>query len=76
MCVMFETKRMIFGGTADPAALTSVGSLGNVGGEVNAEIVKVLTGLVEKHCSVPADRCYVNVTDIPRGDFGWSARIL
>lgn len=76
MCVMFETKRMIFGGTADAAAYTSVASLGNVGGEVNGEIVKVVTGLMEKHCNVPADRCYVHITDIPRGDFGWSARIL
>jgi Macrophage migration inhibitory factor (MIF) len=73
---MFETKRMTFGGTAEPAAYTSVASLGNVGPAVNPEVVKVVTGLLDKHCGVPADRCYVHVLDIPRGDFGWSSRIL
>lgn len=77
MCVMYDAKPLIFGGSAAPAAYTNVASLGNVGTpEVNAEITKVVTGLLGEQADVPPERCYVHVVDIPRGDFGWSGRLL
>lgn len=48
-------QMMMFGGTDDPCALCSVGSIGSISGS-QEKYTKLLSGLLKKHLGVSPDR--------------------
>lgn len=59
-----------YAGSEEPAAFLEVSSIGAIGGDKNASIVSQLSGVVEKHLSIPPARVYVNFFDIKPSDWG------
>jgi len=63
---------MSFGGTDEPCALISLGSIGGVGGDKNRNLAPKLSQFIEQHLGIKKDRFYINITDIDASTCGWN----
>ena len=70
----YRESTMTFGGKDDPCAFAYLTSLGALGPN-NNDLTKGISGLLEEHCGVPANRIYVQIVDAEiqgRNFFGWN----
>jgi phenylpyruvate tautomerase len=65
------TESMIMSGTAEPAAFVDVRSIGGLSDAVNRQISQDIATLAQAHLGVPADRLFLNFTDVPANHWGW-----
>ncbi|XP_070818754.1 macrophage migration inhibitory factor [Chaetodon trifascialis] len=65
-------QMMMFGGKEDPCALCSLHSIGKIDGAHNREYSKLLSGLLNKHLGISADRIYINFVDMEAVNVAWN----
>jgi len=58
-------------GKAGPAAFADVRSIGGLDGEVNERIAAGVCQLLTAELDIPADRVFLNFTDVPRSHWGF-----
>ncbi|EGB14145.1 macrophage migration inhibitory factor family protein [Pseudodesulfovibrio mercurii] len=63
-------KRLLFGGSADPAAFVTLDSIG-LPETRTPELSAALCGFLNRELGIPADRVYIAFGDIERHLFGW-----
>ncbi|KAG5882996.1 hypothetical protein JTB14_033453 [Gonioctena quinquepunctata] len=62
---------MSWGGTADPAAQATLGSIGALGVQENKKHAKALFECITQSIGVPADRMYIMFNDSPTSAVGY-----
>lgn len=73
MAAVDADRAMVFGGTADPAALVQVLSLGLDAGACGG-LVRDLSALVLAELSIPPERVFVACTGHDPAMFGWKGQ--
>lgn len=63
-------------GTKDDAALVEVKSIGGLGRDVNLSLSGKICALLDEHCDIPANRVYLNFTDVPASEWGWNGSLF
>ncbi|KAJ3587664.1 hypothetical protein NHX12_011261 [Muraenolepis orangiensis] len=64
-------QMMVFGGTDDPCALCSLGSIGGIDG-LQEKHTKLLSELLKKHLGIPSDRVYISFENLKAANVGWN----
>lgn len=67
-------QMMTFGGSSGPCAICAFNCIGKLGVEENKQYTATLMEKITKVLKIPADRMYINFTDLPRGDCGWNGK--
>ncbi|PRD30574.1 UNVERIFIED_CONTAM: Mif [Trichonephila clavipes] len=62
---------MSWGGTSDPCAVGTLGSIGNLGTSQNVKISKVLFDHVKDNLGIKSDRMYITYVDLERSNVGY-----
>jgi hypothetical protein len=70
LAVLEPGKKLLFGGTADPAAFVTLDSIG-LPEDRTSEFSAAICGFLERELSVPANRVYIAFGNIQRHLFGW-----
>ena len=65
---------VLFGGTADPAAICQVSSIGKIDVDHNTTASGVVSGVLQEHAGVDPARCYITFTDVERANWGWQGK--
>ncbi|MDF1738912.1 MAG: phenylpyruvate tautomerase MIF-related protein [Verrucomicrobiales bacterium] len=65
---------MLFGGTDGPTALFEIEGIELSSGPANA-LCLALSDLAESHLQVPADRVFVKLTNVPRGNWAGNRKV-
>ncbi|OIQ51992.1 Macrophage migration inhibitory factor (MIF) [Pseudodesulfovibrio hydrargyri] len=63
-------KKLLFGGTGDPAAFVTLDSIG-LPEDRTPEFSAAISGYLNRELSIPANRVYIAFGDIKRHLFGW-----
>jgi phenylpyruvate tautomerase PptA (4-oxalocrotonate tautomerase family) len=63
---------MQMSGAAGDAAFVDVRSIGGLSGDVNRKLSQKVCKLLNDSLGVPANRIYLNFTDVPAGQWGWN----
>jgi len=69
--VVCEVQSMMMAGTIGNAAYADIRGIGLVG-EPITKLAKEMSVLLERWLGVPADRIYLNFTDVPANRWGWN----
>ncbi|KAI9504682.1 hypothetical protein GGI25_000668 [Coemansia spiralis] len=72
MAFVTHNPSLTFGGTDEPAAYVSIGSIGAVGGAKNKTIVAGITDLISSELNIKPNRIYVGIQDIDPTEFGFN----
>ncbi|GFR16066.1 macrophage migration inhibitory factor [Trichonephila clavata] len=64
-------QMMSWGGTSDPCAVGTLGSIGNLGTPQNVKISKVLFDHVKDNLGIKSDRMYITYVDLERANVGY-----
>ena len=67
-----DTAPIWMSGGGAAAAFAEVKSIGGLNGEVNRNIANRLCELLQQSLQIPADRVYINYTDIAPGNWGFN----
>ena len=59
-------------GKPGEAAFVDIRSIGGLGGDVNRQLAQKIGSLLKDSLGVPPDRIYLNLTDVPGGNWGWN----
>ncbi len=70
--VTIETTAMLMSGKSEPAAFADVRSIGALGPEPNRDFTEKLCAFLKDQCGIPANRVYVNFTDVDANYWGWN----
>lgn len=54
------------------SAFVDIRSIGGLNANVNRRISQEVCALIEESVGIPAERVYLNFTDIPAGNWGWN----
>lgn len=65
---------MTFAGTAAPACLVDLRSIGTLTPDQTTALSGAICGLITKWLAVPGARTYIGFTDVERHLWGWDAR--
>jgi phenylpyruvate tautomerase len=71
MASLSEAK-MTMGGQPGPAAFLDIRSIGGLDKEVNREITKQVSELLEEKLRIPSDRIFVCFSNIAAQNWGWN----
>jgi phenylpyruvate tautomerase len=72
MMVTLETEQaMLFAGTSEPAAFMDLKAIG-LPANKTAQLSASLCDLAKTGLGIPAERVYVNFTDVPPNLWGWN----
>jgi len=63
---------LVYGGLFEAAAFVEFKSIG-LDAAMFPELSAALCGLLEAEAKIPADRVYIEFTDLPRAMFGWNS---
>jgi len=63
---------MLMSGAAGPAAFVDLRSIGGLSGEVNRRLAEKITQVLNEALGVPADRVFLNFTDVKSANWGWN----
>jgi hypothetical protein len=63
-------KKLLFGGTGDPAAFVTLDSIG-LPEDRTSEFSATICAFLNRELSIPANRVYIAFGDIKRHLFGW-----
>ena len=69
--VTLQPGTVSMAGEVEPAAMVDVRSIGGLSAELNRRLSERICGLIEDQAGVPANRTYLNFTDVPRSHWGW-----
>mmetsp|Transcript_21624 Transcript_21624/g.47271 ORF Transcript_21624/g.47271 Transcript_21624/m.47271 type:complete len:171 (-) Transcript_21624:360-872(-) len=72
VCV-HDGAALVFGGSAEPAAVACLYSIGSINQPNNAALTAAISELLLDF-QVPNNRIYINFFDVPRENCGWSGR--
>ena len=70
--VVISPAAIFMSGKPGSAAFVDVRSIGGLGGNVNQQLAQKIGGLLKESLGVPSDRVYLNFTDVPAANWGWS----
>ena len=73
--VMVTISQAAIGMSAKPgdAAFVEIRSIGGLSGDVNRKLSQQVCKLLNDSLGIPADRVYLNFTDVEAGNWGWNA---
>ena len=72
MAIVVENT-MMMSGSSEPSAFVDIRSIGGLNPDVNKGISKELCAILQDKLEIPANRVFMNFTDVPRGNWGWNA---
>ena len=72
--VTVNPAAMAMAGKAGDAAFVDLRSIGGLGGEVNGRLAQRICRLLTEALGVPANRIYLNFTDVDAGNWGWNSQ--
>jgi phenylpyruvate tautomerase len=64
---------MLMSGKPGDAAFVQVRSIGGLSAEVNRQLAQKICGLLTERLKVPADRIYLNFSEVDAGKWGWNS---
>jgi hypothetical protein len=70
LAVLEPEKKLLFGGTADPAAFVSLDSIG-LPEDRTAQFSTAICEFLKRELSIPGNRVYIAFGNIQRHLFGW-----
>jgi phenylpyruvate tautomerase PptA (4-oxalocrotonate tautomerase family) len=71
--VTISQAAMAMSGKPDDAAFVDIRSIGGLSGDVNRKLSQQVCKLINDSLGIPADRVYLNFTDVEAGNWGWNA---
>ena len=71
--VTASQSAMLMSGKTGDAAFVDIRSIGGLSGEVNRKLSQQVCKLINDSLGIPADRVYLNFTDVEAGNWGWNA---
>eukprot|EP00048_Salpingoeca_helianthica_P015096 m.225038 g.225038 ORF g.225038 m.225038 type:complete len:146 (+) comp16602_c0_seq1:148-585(+) len=72
MVVLQFDQVITLGGAAGPAALIQINSIGKISPEENLKYTKGFISVLGSDLHVPADRIFLNFTDMEASNWGWN----
>ena len=63
---------MLMSGKSGEASFVDIRSIGGLSGEVNRKLSQQVCKLLTDSFGIPADRIYLNFTDVDAGNWGWN----
>ena len=70
--VTITQAAMSMSGKAGDAAFADIRSIGGLSSEVNRKLSQQVCQLLTDSLGIPADRVYLNFTDLKAGNWGWN----
>ena len=70
--VVVSPAAILMSGKPGDAAFVEVRSIGGLNGNVNRQLAQEIGSLLKESLGVPADRVYLNFTDVPAANWGWN----
>jgi phenylpyruvate tautomerase PptA (4-oxalocrotonate tautomerase family) len=70
--VTAEQTPMLMSGKSGEAAFVDIRSIGGLSGEVNRKLSQQVCKMLTDSLAIPADRIYLNFTDVDAGNWGWN----
>jgi phenylpyruvate tautomerase len=70
--VTASSAAMLMGGSSGDAAFVDVRSIGGLSDEVNRKLSARVCRLLSEALGLPANRVYLNFTDVEAGNWGWN----
>ena len=67
---------LMMGGAEGNAALVEVKSIGGLTHEVNEKLSATICSLLSEKTGIPADRIYLNFTDVPASEWGFNGSLF
>jgi phenylpyruvate tautomerase PptA (4-oxalocrotonate tautomerase family) len=71
MVTLCEGAAMLMSGQPGPAAFADVRGIGGFGPGTNKALAAAICGCLAGKLGIPANRVYLNFTDVPAGNWGW-----
>jgi phenylpyruvate tautomerase len=71
--VLIEEGPVLMSGKDGPAAFADIRSIGGLGGKVNRNISQNVCDLLSQSLEIPANRVYLNFTDVAASSWGWNS---
>ncbi len=70
--VTVGTVTALMAGKAGETAFVDIRSIGGLSGEVNRQLSQKIGKLLQESLGIPANRVYLNFTDVPASQWGWN----
>ncbi|MEZ5583913.1 MAG: phenylpyruvate tautomerase MIF-related protein [Candidatus Competibacteraceae bacterium] len=70
--VSLRSGPLMMGGAAGDAAFADVRSIGGLGGGTNKQIAQKVCALLQDQLGIPANRVFLNFTDVGASHWGWN----
>ena len=70
--VTISQAAIVMSGKSGDAAFVDIRGIGGLSGEVNRKLSQQVCKLLTDSVGVPADRIYLNFTEIDAGNWGWN----
>jgi phenylpyruvate tautomerase PptA (4-oxalocrotonate tautomerase family) len=64
----------MFAGKTGPGAFVDVRGIGGLNPETNVRLSKEICRILNQQMAIPADRVYLNFTDVPATHWGWNGK--
>ena len=71
--VSLETSSIMMSGRMGQAAFIDLRSIGKINSKTNTQISKQICELLNKELDIPADRIFLNFSDIAGVNWGWNS---
>jgi len=69
--VTLDRAETCFAGECGPCAYVDVRGIGGLTPEVNRNLSKAISDILESELGVAPDRTYLTFTDVPAANWGW-----
>ena len=70
--VVINPVAILMSGKPGPAAFVDLRSIGGLSDDVNRQLSQKIGSLLKETLGVPAERIYLNFSDVPAGNWGWN----
>ncbi len=70
--VTVSPSAALMAGKAGETAFVDIRSIGGLSGEVNRQLSQKIGKLLQESLGIPANRVYLNFTDVPASHWGWN----
>jgi phenylpyruvate tautomerase len=70
--IVANQAAILMSGKPGDAAFVDIRSIGGLSDDVNRQLSQKAGSLLSESLGVPADRVYLNFTDVPAGHWGWN----
>mgnify|MGYP002866184131 CR=1 FL=1 len=69
MVISNSSQNILFGGSREDSCFIEVKSIGSIEPKT---MTKRISAVVERHCSIPAERVYIKFEDVKASNWGWN----